>query len=298
MTWRDRPYSGESPYQPTMQLRLRMPRTAVAWLVIANVAIHFVNILSTRWWAGGLTDIGGLSLDGITNMYLWQPVTYMFLHSTVNIFHLVINMLLLYFVGINIEHAFGRTRFLQFYGICGIIGGLAYLGFSLIDRSHFYVPLVGASGAVYGLLMAAMIFFPSMQIVFFVFPMPIRVFGLLLAAILLFKAVSPGGVDNLGGEVCHVAGALAAILIFNAWGIMPRVQLGFNLPRFPFGRDRSEGAWTRRQQKLAEEQAEVDRILAKVHEQGLASLSRKEKKVLAQATRRQQRREENQQRQL
>jgi membrane associated rhomboid family serine protease len=271
----------------------------VLWLIIANVAVHFVNVLSTRWLPFGLTRILGLSLDGISHLYFWQPLTYMFAHSVTRdvIWHLVFNMIMLYFIGSEVERFLGRDRFLEFYATCGLVGGVAYLGLSALIPGYYTIPLVGASGAIYGLLLAAMIFFPQMQIILLFFPIPIRVFGMLLAAILLLQVVSPGGVQNLGGEVCHIGGAATGVAIFYAWGMLPG-RGGSSGHRSPWTflrrGDRgvtSSGAWARKQQKTAESEAEVDRILAKVHAQGIQSLTRKEKKILAQATRRSQERE-------
>ena len=99
--------------------------------------------------------------------------------------------------------------------------------------------------------------------------------------------------ENRGGEVCHIAGAATALIIFYVWGIMPKISLGSGegTVKIPLGIGKSRqprsGAWERKQRRLAVEQAEVDRILAKVHESGVKSLTRKEKKTLQKATKQQ-----------
>jgi membrane associated rhomboid family serine protease len=293
MSWRDRPYAGDD-YQPRPEFRIRFrkPSTVVTWLVIANVVIHFINVAATRASRAGLNDIFGLSLEGLLRLHVWQPVTYMFLHNPYGLMHIVFNMLLLYFIGSEVERSLGRDRFIRFYFACGIVGGLAYIALALIDPFYADKPLIGASGAVYGVLLAAIIFFPRMQIIFIIFPMPIRVFGLILVALLLLQVISPGGVENLGGEVCHVAGAATALTIFYLWGMLPKVTIGGRSLAMPKlgkpSRPADQGNWARKQKKLAADQAEVDRILAKVHDEGLGSLTRREKRTLARATRRQQ----------
>ncbi|UCD29168.1 MAG: rhomboid family intramembrane serine protease [Planctomycetota bacterium] len=295
MSWRDRPYSQDEPSQPELRLSFRKPSTAVTWLIIANAVVYIIQLISLRWNPVFFLETFGLSLAGISQLYFWQPVTYMFLHSPFRIFHILVNMLMLYVCGSEFERAFGRQRFLQFYFTCGIVGGLAYLALSALYPGEYFIkPLVGASGAVYGLLMAAIIFFPHIQVILFIIPMPIRVFGLIVAAILLLQIVGPGGVENPGGEVCHLAGAATGVVIFYVWGIMPRIRIGSGegTLRIPFGlgklaQQRREGAWARKQKKLASEQADVDRILAKVKQQGIQSLTHKEKKNLARATQRQ-----------
>lgn len=287
MSWRDRPYAGDASYgQPQMRLQFRKPSTAVMWLLIANVVIHFIHVVWNRNAPPFPADIFGLSLAGLKAGYLWQPVTYMFFHHPVGIMHLLMNMLGLYFLGTEFERTFGQKRFLQFYGLCAIVGGLAYLVLSLLIKRYFGVPLIGASGAIYGLLVAAIIFFPHINIILIVFPVPIRVFGLIIAAILLLQLLA-GNVPNAGGEVCHVAGAATGVVIFWAWGLLPKVQLGSGKVGQFVERQR-QGSWARKQKHLAVEQVEVDRILAKVHEEGIQSLSRMERKLLEKATRRQQ----------
>jgi hypothetical protein len=97
-------------------------------------------------------------------------------------------------------------------------------------------------------------------------------------------------VENLGGEVCHFGGALAGVGTLYYWGMMPAIRFGSGSGPNLMGRLR-KGAWARKQRKLAEEQAEVDRILEKVHRDGIASLNRRERKILAEATQHQRERD-------
>ncbi len=292
MSWRDRPYASDDSPQPELRIQLRRPSTVVTWLIVANVAVFFVDAVVRR--LGGNPSLAfGLSLLGIKKLHFWQLLTYMFMHA--GVWHLVCNMIGLYIFGSEFERAFGRDRFLHFYAICGMVGGLAYLALAAINPWYLNISLVGASGAVYGLLIAAIIFFPHIRVILIIFPMPIRVFGLIVAGILLLQLIS-GNVSNPGGEVCHMAGAATGIAMFYAWGIMPRIRFGSGgrTAGLPFGGGRprrSQGAWARKRKALAEEQADLDRILAKVHDQGLQSLTRKEKKTLARATKRQQEQE-------
>ncbi|GMV98614.1 MAG: rhomboid family intramembrane serine protease [Phycisphaerae bacterium] len=287
MSWRDRPYSGDDT-QAEIRLGFPRPTTTVAWLVAVNVVIFILHQIILRaggWPRDEIILRFGLSFDGLRDLRFWQPLTYLFVHG--GMFHILFNMLMLYFLGIEFERTFGRQRFLKFYFICGVCGGLAYLGLSIVRPEFRGQPLVGASGAVYGILVAAMIFFPSMRILFYFFPVPVRVFGLILMGMWFVGLISPQGFGNPGGEICHAAGALTGVLTFYAWGMMPRIRIGSGR----LGARWQEGAWARRQKRLADEQAEVDRVLEKIHLEGLASLTRREKKILAEATRRQRERE-------
>lgn len=295
MSWQDRPYSDEDGYGAATgrgELRIGFPRPTmiVAWLVIINVVVHLINIIVSNTSPIGFVRLFGLSLGGIAHLRVWQFVTYMFVHDTGDLLHILFNMLLLYFVGGEIERGFGRQRFIRFYAVCGIIGGLAYLALGAINPGYFNMPLVGASGAVWGLLIAAMIFYPHMQLIFIVFPVPIRVFGAIMLGIVFLQAIGRDGVANLGGEVCHLGGAMAGVGILYYWGMMPTVRFGSGQGPGIVGRLK-KGAWARKQRQLAEEQIEVDRILEKVHQEGINSLDRRERKILASATERQRERD-------
>ncbi len=291
MSWRDRSYAGGDE-QPEIRIQFRKPSTAVVWIIVANVAMFFVDLLSQHVMTGNLYEYLGLSLGGIKSLFFWQPLSYMFMHS--GVMHLLMNMIGLYIFGTEFERVFGRDRFLQFYGICGIIGGVGYLLLSAFSPIYREVPLVGASGAVYGLLLAAVIFFPHIQVILFIFPVPIRVFGLIVLAILLLSLLTPGRIDNLGGEICHITGAVAGLGVFYAWGIMPTVRFGGGrgitlLPGSGSGSPNpNRGAWEKKQKKLAAERAEVDRILEKVSREGMQSLNWREQRTLRKATQRQQ----------
>jgi membrane associated rhomboid family serine protease len=295
MTWQDRPYHEPEYGRPEIRLQFPRPGTAVGWIIVANIVIFILDLLSRRAIGPFVADTFGLSLWGITHLMIWQPVSYMFLHG--GPMHILINMLMIYVCGTEFERTFGSRRFLQFYAICGILGGLAYLGLAAINPYYFDKPLVGASGAGFGLTMAAIIFFPHIQVILFIIPVPIRVFGLIMVAYLAMQLLTQGSVENPGGEICHVAGAATALLVFRWWGMMPRITIGSH-EGIPLGRATGwfrrkfrAGAWERRQKRAAEQEAEVDRILTKVREQGIQSLSRSEKKTLAEATRRQQERD-------
>ena len=288
MSWQDRPYAGGDD-SPELRIQFRRPSSAVTWIIIANAAIFILDSLSQRR-GSLLVEVLGLSGQGMSRFFIWQPITYMFMHG--GVMHVLMNMLMLYVCGTEFERRFGSARFLQFYFTCGVVGGLAYLLLGWFSPVYRYVPLVGASGAVYGLLIAAIILFPHIQVVLFIFPLPIRVFGLIMAAILLLQLVSPGGLQNPGGEVCHLAGAATGVGIFYLWGVMPAIRLGSGgHPKAGFfgrARRRRTAEWFQvRQQQAMEEEAEVDRILEKVHRSGIQSLSRGERKTLSRATRRQ-----------
>lgn len=143
---------------------------------------------------------------------IWTPLTYMFLHG--NIVHLVGNMLFLWVFGDNVEDALGHGRFLVFYLACGILGALFHAG--LLAGSD--IPLIGASGAVAGVIAAYLILYPRVQVwilVFRIVPLKLPVF-LVLGSWIALQFVMP--LLTQGGQIswyAHVGGILAgALLVF------------------------------------------------------------------------------------
>src|SRR5437867_10828513 len=129
MSWRDRPYAGEGG-EPELRIQFRRPSTAVTWLIVANAAVFLIDIILRRNGTF-IHEPLVLRLSGIKSHYFWQPLTYMFMHD--DVWHVAVNMLGLYIFGSEFERHFGRQRFLEFYGVCGLVGGLAYLALSAVS---------------------------------------------------------------------------------------------------------------------------------------------------------------------
>jgi membrane associated rhomboid family serine protease len=128
--------------------------------------------------------------------YVWQLVTYMFLHG--GFFHVLFNMFGLWMFGSDIERLWGTRRFLGYYFFTGIGAGL----FTLVLTPNGVVPTIGASGAVYGILLAFAWFFPERRILlYFVFPIPARLFVLIFGGIELLASIT----QQPGGTIAHLA---------------------------------------------------------------------------------------------
>jgi membrane associated rhomboid family serine protease len=203
-----------------------------------------------------------------TMLQLWRLVTYQFLHG--GIMHILFNMLGLFFLGPMLERNWGSRKFLVFYLSCGIAGGLFY---TLLVTIRFLPigQMIGASGAILGMLSACAILFPHFVVFILVFPVPIRIAAIAFTAIYLIAVISRG--VNAGGEAAHLAGMVTgAVYVFSqSWRAEWRLKI------------RS----VRWEKKIAAErrlQVEVDRILEKVHKQGVHGLTWKEKRILRQAT--------------
>ncbi len=190
---------------------------AVKWIMILTVGSWFVlQVLGESLMKIGVSEIfalypGKVFLEG----HIWQLLTYMFLHA-VNITHILFNMLMLWFFGAALELRWGTRYFWFYYLVSGVGAALMYslcmLIYSVISGSQMglIVPVIGASGAVYALLLAYGVMFANETMYFFfVFPMKAKYFVILMGLI-QFASFLTTRFD--GGEVAYLAhlGGLAA----------------------------------------------------------------------------------------
>ena len=178
---------------------------AVRTLIAANVAVFLL-----AWAAPPVIEwLGLLPAFVFERFWVWQPVTYMFVHG--ELFHLLFNMLALWMFGVDLERRWGTRFFVRFYFVAGIGAAATTLLVSLLPFG-FAAPLygsvtVGASGAIYGLLVAFAMMYPHRPIyLYMLFPVPARIFVLIIGAISFLSSVSEarGGVAHaahLGGLV-------------------------------------------------------------------------------------------------
>jgi membrane associated rhomboid family serine protease len=176
-------------------------------LIVLNVGFFLLSMLATRSVTYYLALIPVLV---IRENYWWQVVTYMFLHGSTG--HIFFNMLALLLFGSRIEQRLGSYEFLLYYLICGTGAGL----FTLVvhwNTGLQAVPVVGASGAIYGLLLAFAVLFPDAVIyVFFMLPMRARTAVLVFAGIELFFGITSRGSGV--AHLTHLAGLAFGFLYF------------------------------------------------------------------------------------
>lgn len=172
---------------------------AVKGLLIANVAIFFAQELFLPGW---VVSLFGLVPELVWDrLYLWQLFTYQFFHG--GLFHLLFNMLALWMFGCTLEQRWGTEFFLKYYFVAVVGGGILN---TLLLPSQF-VPSIGASAGIYGLLMAFALIYPNQIIYFyFLFPMKMKHFVWIIGGIALYSAISSGQsgiahLAHLGGMV-------------------------------------------------------------------------------------------------
>ena len=252
---------------PRMRFAAPQLTPVVKRLLIINVVVYFIQIIGGNEFLLQWFSVYPVSIA--VSLQLWRFVTYQFLHG--DLWHIMFNMLGLYFLGSTLERHFGSQRFLFFYLACGIAGGLCY---PLLVAVKFLSvgPMIGASGSILGMLAACAILFPQFVVFIIVFPVPIRVAAIIIIFIAAVTILSRGA--NAGGEAAHLGGMVAGA----AYVFWPALR----------GRVKLKAGSRRWQSKMSQQhllQAEVDRILQKVHNSGIQSLTWKEKRILKKATR-------------
>src|SRR4030088_1113730 len=152
-------------------------------LLIANFAVYIFQVI-LKVFSGALAQqhfvlwFGLVPSGVVTGLRIWQPVTYLFLHDPTTIWHIFTNMFTLWMFGRELEMVWGRNRFLQYYFITGVGAGViniivktvpTFWGHALSD-----VPTIGASGAIFGILIACAMLFPDRQVMPLLIPIKLR----------------------------------------------------------------------------------------------------------------------------
>jgi membrane associated rhomboid family serine protease len=190
-------------------------------IIITCVVIYFTDFVLTRlgflYQGYRLNEIFGLVPALVREKgWVWQFVTYIFMHG--HPFHLLLNMLILWYFGAEIEMRLGERNFLFYFFLCGIGAGLFNYTVNMSvagDWTQLRSPIIGSSGAIYGILAAYGIFFGNRYfLVFFLFPMKAKYFVLLMAGIELVMGVEASVQDNVA-HFAHLGGMLVgAIYIY------------------------------------------------------------------------------------
>lgn len=289
--------------------------TVVKNLLIINILMYVATFTLNRFNID-LTDTLGLHFFKASGFHLYQFITYMFMHA--NFGHLFFNMFALWMFGNTLENLWGSKRFLLYYMVCGIGAGLCqelvqYIQYTttLADYANVnlggqIVPMdtylnmmttVGASGAIYGLLLAFGMTFPDARIyVYFLIPMKAKWFVVIFAVIELLLGFQ--GVDNVA-HFAHLGGMLFGLLLILYWrknpagpnknfrkwkDVLQSWKDKRNVKYTPYEEikdeprvPRDDGEYNRQK---AEKERDVDALLDKISKSGYASLTDEEKEFL------------------
>jgi membrane associated rhomboid family serine protease len=222
--------------------------SVTTWLIIINVAVFILDPILFNHGRGWIyierlqTTQGTLVLPpqhplyglGHFSLYLaigkleiWRFVTFQFLHAGLT--HIAFNMIALYFFGPLIESYLGRGRYLIFYLLCGIGGPIAYVILWMLHLliAYPWVPLVGASAGIFGILIAAAQVAPNATVLLYgILPMRLKTLAWVLLAMAAYTVLQYGhsGEGNAGGEAAHLGGAAIGFLLIR----YPRLLRGFS----------------------------------------------------------------------
>jgi membrane associated rhomboid family serine protease len=189
-------------YGRTTQFGPPLTPPIIQHLIIANLAVFIAQNL-----VAGVTEYGAVRPYLVWQMgYLWQPFTYMWLHGGLG--HILMNMFMLWMFGSQVALAWGPRKFLRYYLLCGIGAGVViatwpYMLFQ-IDPTALLIPTVGASGAIYGVLLAYSLIWPDRTIALLIPPITFRAIWLIPGLFVMTLLFGGGGISHIG----HLGGVL------------------------------------------------------------------------------------------
>lgn len=194
---------------------------AVRALVIACVSLFILQQTIDRFFGGNLLSwLALIPRETVMQFKFWQVGTYLFVHH--DVFHVLLNMLMLFFTGVELETLWGTKKFLIYYFFCGVFAGLAYLILQVLSTNDLALgtPMVGASGAIYGLLLAYGMFFGERVLLFMmIFPMKARHFVWVLAGVEFLTGLFASRGSALS-SVAHLGGMLGGLVYLRGWALL------------------------------------------------------------------------------
>jgi membrane associated rhomboid family serine protease len=272
MAWQDRAYNREERSFGTGNFSFLLPPSPLAvGLMVACLAIFLLEALTGGIAVGSpLISWGALEFQGgLAFIQPWRWITYQYLHASG--WHIFGNLIGIYFFVPMLEQRWGWKRTLLFYTVGGIMAGVTYGLMSTIFRMGY--PLVGASGSILAVLGACTAIAPNMRVLMLVFPMTMKTMAVLFGILYLLTIVG----DRNVADAAHLGGLIFGFLLVYAGGpIYGRTQHRMHIRR---------ARKAVQSEQIEEEQ--VDRILQKVHDHGMNSLTHREKRILQHATERQ-----------
>jgi membrane associated rhomboid family serine protease len=255
------------------------------WTIVGAFLLQQVDLYN----GGRFFAYLALSNPGIAHGYVWQLVTYQFLHG--GLLHIIFNLIVLYSFGRQVEGMLGSRKFLQAYFMGGVVGGLFQLGLGLVAPGIWgFAPTVGASASIMALVAVFATIEPHTTIGFWGIPVRARhlIVGFALFSIFFILVPTQGGVAHgahLGGIVAGIA--FVKWFMHSDWS-MPRFRLKSQPKPAELVATPSGGGWKKAKPAMTEEDLpsgdfiskEVDPILDKISANGIQSLTERERRIL------------------
>jgi len=210
---------------------------AIKALIIANVAAFLASLAVPAITLA----FAVIPAKVFTQLAVYQLVTYMFLHGGIG--HLLVNMLSLWMFGTELERRWGTRFFTKYYFITGIGAGMTTLLWSISPLPYadqiYFSAMIGASGAIYGVLLAYAMSFPNRPIyMYFVFPIPAKYFVMIIGAITFLSSVGSGGSGV--AHTAHLGGLIVGYIYLKGLRIRPLDELKYRWLRWKMNRARSK----------------------------------------------------------
>ncbi len=307
-------------YRPSGMSGFSFFPPVLKYLLITNGVVYFIQLISQmfiyaystggqavtyeyllmKYFALNPLFSGGIYSDS-PSFYFWQLITYQFMHGSFT--HILFNMFMLWMFGMEIEHIMGSKKFLIFYLVCGLGAGIFQLLLPPL-LSEAVGPTIGASGAVFGVMIAFAMYFPD-RYVFVYFLIPIKT-KYLMAILVVIEFMSVGN-QSVVAHLAHIGGAITGVILIlidrrnefkrkNIFSSFKKSSNNFSAGGFqntfrknPFKQADVEDAKyydINNNQKTEEQvnQEEIDKILDKISQSGYQNLSDREKKILFEAS--------------
>ncbi|HKJ66315.1 MAG TPA: rhomboid family intramembrane serine protease [bacterium] len=256
-------------------LRSEFYSSAIRVLIAVNLAIFVILWLfaSREFEYTVFRWLGLVPLRVWQEGMIWQVFTYMFLHG--GFWHVAINMFVLWMFGTEIEYRWGRNEFVKYYLITGVGSGIVTMIFSL----HSQIPVVGASGAIYGILLAYGLMFPERYVyIYFLFPIKVKYFVAIIGAIAFFSSFGQTGSGI--SHMTHLSGMIIGWLYIKQDWRLDFLKMNFRKSKRQKTLEKIEEV----EQEIRDFREEIDRILDKINQVGYDNLTEDEKELLYRAS--------------
>ncbi len=245
-------------------------------LLIANGVIYLLQLLVGKEL---IYLLGLIPAQVLQDLRVYQLFSYMFLHG--GFFHILMNMFILWMFGTEIEHTWGTKRFFKYYFLCGIAGGL----FTIMFMPNSVVPTIGASGAIYGLLVAYAVMFPN-RTIYLYFLIPIKVKWAVIIFVALEFFASLNATSSGIGHLAHLGGAVIGFIYLKLDWRLRSIFHKLSAKRIwnNFRYKRKSVKLNKNRENAEEVMKRVDRILDKINEVGIENISEEEREFLDSAS--------------
>lgn len=254
----------------------RMP-PAIRLLITANIAVFVLSYVV----GGKFYDLFGLVSEHVlADRWVWQLVTYLFIHGS--FFHLLFNLFALWMFGMPVERQYGQKGFLKYYFICGLGAAAASVALS----PHSTIPVIGASGSVYGLLVAFAMLYPD-AVVYLYFLIPVRAAHMaILFGLIEFFAGATSATPGVA-RFAHLGGMVTGYLYIRWWNTIKlrskalwRGRIWEEPTFFSPPRRQTRKSLSPPPPQEAADMDEVDRVLDKILVSGIESLTAEEREIM------------------